>query len=145
MTHARSMEPLGIADVLDRVRESLDRLTPPEAAEAVRRGALLVDTRPMFQRATSGEIPGAIVVERNHLEWRLDPLSPHRVREAVGHELHWIVVCQEGYSSSLAAESLRRLGLRRATDLIGGFLAWRAAGLPVLRPARPTTPRGPGE
>lgn len=143
--HDRCVEPLGIDRVLARVRAGLPRLTAAEAAAAVRRGALLVDTRPEWQRAAHGEIPGAIVVERNHLEWRLDPLSPYRIREADGHERQWIVVCQEGFSSSLAAESLRRIGLRRATDLVGGFLAWREAGLPVVRPARPTAPRGPGE
>lgn len=139
------MEPIGIDQVLARARAGLARLTPREAAEAVRHGALLVDTRPEWQRAGHGEIPGAIVVERNHLEWRLDPLSPYRIREADGPDRQWIVVCQEGYSSSLAAESLRRVGLRRVSDLVGGFLAWRAAGLPVVRPERPTAPRGPGE
>lgn len=145
MAHDRTVEPKGIDEVLARVRAGLARVTAPEAAEAVRRGALLVDTRPMWQRAADGEIPGAIVVERNHLEWRLDPLSPYRIREATGPGRHWIVVCREGYSSSLAAESLRRIGLGRATDLVGGFLAWREAGLPVVRPARPTPPRRPGE
>jgi rhodanese-related sulfurtransferase len=107
---------------------------PGAAAVAVERGALLVDTRPEWQRRADGEIPGALVIERNHLEWRLDPASDARIPQAVDHDVEVIVVCSEGYSSSLAAASLQDLGLHRATDLVGGFHAWRAAGLPV-RPA----------
>lgn len=88
----------------------------------------------MEQRARDGEIPGALVIDRNVLEWRLDPTSPHRVPEVTGPEQEVIVVCNEGYSSSLAAATLRRLGMARATDLAGGFQAWAAAGLPVVRP-----------
>ena len=120
-----------IDDVLEQARARLDRLSPEEAAAAVEGGALLVDTRPQFQRSEGGHIPGALVVERNHLEWRLEPTSDARIPEASGTDLHVIVVCDEGYSSSLAAASLQDLGLHRATDLIGGFQAWRAAGLPV--------------
>jgi rhodanese-related sulfurtransferase len=138
------MESEGIDDLLDRVRRRLVRLTAVEAHRAVRQGARLVDTRPEFQRDADGEIPGAIVVERNHLEWRLDPRCPYRIREAVSHNVHWIVVCDEGYSSSLAAMSLKFVGLGRATDLIGGFRSWRASGLPVVRPSRPALPRSPG-
>jgi rhodanese-related sulfurtransferase len=112
----------------------LQRVTPQEAATAVGGGALLVDTRPIEQRRAEGEIPGAKLIERNVLEWRLDPAGEARIEEAVGYDVEVIVVCSEGYSSSLAAASLQDLGLRRATDLIGGFQAWRAAGLPV-RPA----------
>ncbi|WP_309055897.1 rhodanese-like domain-containing protein [Streptomyces sp.] len=128
--------PVGIDELLERVRSGLDRIEPRAAYEAYRAGdALLVDTRYAALRERDGLIPGALVVERNELEWRLDPLGSHRAAEAVGHDLRVVVLCNEGYASSLAAESLRRLGLHRATDLIGGFQAWKAAGLPVLRPA----------
>jgi rhodanese-related sulfurtransferase len=121
-----------IDDVLAEARARLTRLTPHEAARAVEeRGALLVDTRPEWQRRNDGEIPGALLIERNHLEWRLDPMSDARIPEAVDHEVEVIVVCSEGYASSLAAASLQDLGLSRATDLDGGFQAWRAAGLPT--------------
>lgn len=89
-------------------------------------GARLVDTRPGWQREQEGELPGALLIERNHLEWRLDPTSDARIEEAVDHEVTWIVVCSEGYSSSLAAASLQELGLHRATDLDGGYRAWRS-------------------
>jgi rhodanese-related sulfurtransferase len=121
-----------IDDVLSAARARLRRVTPAEAAVAVGRGALLVDTRPLEQRRTEGAIPSALVIERNHLEWRLDPTSDARIAEAVDHEVEIIVVCSEGYSSSLAAASLQDLGLHRATDLDGGFQAWRAAGLPTV-------------
>jgi rhodanese-related sulfurtransferase len=118
--------------LLARARARLRRLEPAEAADAVaRRGALLVDTRPEWQRRAEGEIPGALLIERNHLEWRLDPQSDARIPEAVDHDVEVIVVCSEGYASSLAAASLQDLGLHRATDLIGGFRAWKDAGLPV--------------
>jgi rhodanese-related sulfurtransferase len=125
----------GVDDLLAAARARLQRLTPLEAAAAADRGALLVDTRPLQQRRDEGEIPGALVIERNHLEWRLDPTSDARVPEAVDHDVEVIVVCSEGYASSLAAASLQDLGLRRATDLDGGFHAWRAAGLPT-QPSR---------
>ena len=89
------------------------------------RGALVVDTRPAQQREADGELPGAVVLERNVLEWRLDPASPDRIPEATGYDIEIIVVCNEGYSSSLAAESLQRLGLHRATDLDGGYQGWK--------------------
>ena len=97
---------------------------------AVGRGAVLVDIRPAAQRAEHGEIPGAIVIERNVLEWRLDPRSDARL-SFTRYDLEVIVTCQEGYTSSLAAAALQDLGLLRATDLDGGFKAWQAAGLPV--------------
>jgi rhodanese-related sulfurtransferase len=123
---------MGIDELLERVREDLDRVEPPEAHEAARAGeALLVDIRYAALRERDGLIPGALVVERNELEWRLDPQGSHRLPEATGHDLRVVVVCNEGYASSLAAASLRQLGLHRATDLVGGFQAWRAAGLPV--------------
>lgn len=120
-----------IAELLAVARQRLDRPDPRRAAELAERGALLVDTRPQWQRAAEGELPGALVIERNHLEWRLDPTSDARIPEATDHDITWIVVCSEGYSSSLAAASLQDLGLRNATDLDGGFRAWKAAGLPV--------------
>jgi rhodanese-related sulfurtransferase len=99
----------------------------------VRAGALLVDIRPAAQRATEGSVPGSLVVERNVLEWRFDPCSAARLPQATGYDLRVIVMCSEGYTSSLAAASLQDIGLRRATDLEGGFRAWAAAGLPVTR------------
>ena len=120
--------PPTIDDVLARAWSGLGRLDPAQAFRAVRDGAILIDTRPEWQRRAGGEIPGALVIERNHPEWRCDASCPGRVLEAVGHEVTWIVCCDGGYSSSLAAPSVRALGLRQATDLIGGFQAWRAAG-----------------
>ncbi|MFE6977634.1 rhodanese-like domain-containing protein [Streptomyces sp. NPDC057682] len=122
---------MGIDALLERVRAGYERLGPHEARAAADRGALLVDIRYAALRERDGLIPGALVVERNELEWRLDPDGSHRVPEAVDHGIRVVVICNEGYASSLAAESLHRLGLHRATDLIGGFQAWRAAGLPV--------------
>jgi rhodanese-related sulfurtransferase len=127
--------------LLARARARLTRLEPEAAWKAVQEGAILVDTRPEFQRRADGEIPGAVVVERNHLEWRLHPESEGRIPEAVDADIHWIVVCDESYASSLAAAALQMIGLRRATDLAGGFQAWRAAGLPVMFPPTVTPPR----
>ena len=121
----------GIDELLAAARARLDRPDPARAAEMVARGAVLVDTRPGWQREREGDVPGALVIERNHLEWRLDPTSTARIPEAVDHDVTWIVFCSEGYSSSLAAASLQDLGLHNATDLDGGFRAWKAAGLPV--------------
>ncbi|MCC9157191.1 sulfurtransferase [Streptomyces parvulus] len=125
-------EPTGIDELLERVRAGYPRIEPREAYDAVEAGAaLLVDIRYAALRERDGVIPGALLVERNELEWRLDPRGSHRLPEATGHDVQVVVVCNEGYASSLAAESLHRLGLHRATDLVGGFQAWRAAGLPV--------------
>ena len=142
----RTVAPATIDDLLIQARGGLARLDPVRVFRAIRGGAVLIDTRPEWQRRADGEIPGAIVIERNHLEWRCDPTSPARVAEATGHQVAWIVCCDQGYSSSLAAASLQALGLCNATDVIGGFQAWRAAGLPVARPAKPSRPRlaGPG-
>src|SRR5882757_9621324 len=123
---------LTVDQMLANARARLHRLEAAEAAEAVADGALLVDIRPQWQRDTEGAIPGALLIERNHLEWRLDPSSGARIPEAVDHDVAVVVVCSEGYTSSLAAASLQDLGLHRATDLIGGFHAWRAARLPVV-------------
>ncbi|MGP3923841.1 rhodanese-like domain-containing protein [Streptomyces sp. 8N616] len=130
----RQTRPKSIDTLLEETRAELDRLGPEQAAEAVAAGALLVDTRYAALRERDGTIPGALIVERNELEWRLDPLGDHRAPEATSHDLRVIVVCNEGYASSLAAASLRQLGLHRATDLEGGFQAWRTAGLPVDPP-----------
>ncbi len=123
--------------MLARARAQLRRLDPPAAAAAVADGALLVDIRPAAQRAAEGEIPAALVIERNVLEWRLDPTSDARLPVATGDDLRVIVICSEGYTSSLAAASLRELGLHRATDVVGGYHAWAAAGLPTVAPAEP--------
>lgn len=91
-------------------------------------------SRPAEQRVREGEIPGALIIERNVLEWRLDPASDHRLPAVTGHEQRIVLVCSEGYASSLAAAGLHEIGLLHATDLVGGFQAWAAAGLPVRRP-----------
>jgi len=123
-----------IEGVLRAARSRLDRLTPHEAArEQQVEGALIVDVRSESTRRAEGEIPGSLILERNVLEWRLDPTSPWRIEEAVDHSLRAIVVCPEGYVSSLAAAGLKDIGLHRATDLAGGFEAWRDAGCPVVR------------
>lgn len=123
-----------VEELLDAARAGLDRLDPAEAAAVRAEGGLLVDIRYAALRERDGTIPGALIVERNELEWRLDPACEHRAPEATGHDLRVVVICNEGYASSLAAVSLRGLGLHRATDLTGGFQAWRAAGLPVTSP-----------
>jgi rhodanese-related sulfurtransferase len=120
-----------IDEVLAAARRRLRRLPPGEAFLAMQAGALLVDTRSQAQRETSGRVPGALHLERNVLEWRLDPRSDARLPQA-GYDLRVIIMCAEGYSSSLAAASLRDLGLYNATDVIGGFEAWAAAGLPIV-------------
>lgn len=121
----------GIDEILAAARNRLLRLDPHAVADALTRGAILVDIRPEALRAESGEIPGAVIIERNVLEWRLDPRSDARLPFADRFDLEVIVYCQEGYTSSLAAASLQDLGLHRATDLAGGYVAWRAAGLPT--------------
>lgn len=136
MTATRSID-----DHLAAVRTRLSRLSPQAAAQAADGGALLVDIRYGALRDRDGTIPGAVIVERNELEWRLDPLGSHRIPQATAHDLAVIVICNEGYASSLAAASLQDLGLHRATDLTGGFQSWRAAGLPVTPPTgTPTLP-----
>jgi len=120
-----------IDELLAGARARLDRLDPYETHRRVTGGAVLVDIRPAAQRAEHGEIPGALIIERNVLEWRLDPRSDARL-SFTHYDLDVIVTCQEGYTSSLAAAALQDLGLRRATDLDGGFKAWQAAGLPTI-------------
>jgi rhodanese-related sulfurtransferase len=119
-----------IDQVLAEARSRLDRLSPAAAMAASRDGALIVDIRPAAQRAAEGEVPGSLVVERNVLEWRFDPASGARLPQA-RYDLRVIIMCSAGYTSSLAAAALQDLGVRNATDLAGGFLAWAAAGLPV--------------
>ncbi|MEV7626253.1 rhodanese-like domain-containing protein [Actinoplanes sp. NPDC089786] len=122
----------GIDDLLAAARTRIRRLDPRETFVAVERGAVLIDIRPAAQRALNGEIPGALIIERNVLEWRLDPRSDARLGFATRYDLEVIITCQEGYTSSLAAASLQDLGLHRAADLAGGFAAWKAAGLPTV-------------
>ena len=122
--------------MLAAARARLVRVSPAEAAQLVADGGLLVDTRPVEQRRREGEVPGALVIDRNVLEWRLDPASDHRIPEVTGYDQAIVVMCSEGYSSSLAAAALQDVGLVRATDLEGGFQAWAASGLPVRDAAR---------
>jgi rhodanese-related sulfurtransferase len=120
-----------IDTVLSAARRRIERLSPGRAAAEQRAGALLVDIRPEAQRRIEGEVPGSLIIERNVLEWRLDPTSGARIPEAAGDSLRVIVLCSEGFTSSLAAASLQDLGLWRATDIVGGFLRWQAIGLPT--------------
>jgi rhodanese-related sulfurtransferase len=118
-------EAAAIDRLLEECRRGMERVPPSALAAELAAGALVVDTRPVEQRQRDGELPGSVVVDRNVFEWRLDPTSPHRIPEAApGRRV--IVVCNEGYSSTLAAHTLRRLGLADATDLEGGFQAWLA-------------------
>jgi rhodanese-related sulfurtransferase len=143
--HVRAVSPASEADrrvrsideLLAEVRARIDRYEPAEAAERVAAGALLVDTRSAALRAEQGAVPGALVVERNVLEWRLDPRSEWRLPEITGPDVEVLVICAEGFSSSLVADTLRTLGLARSADVVGGVQAWIAAGLPVDRGADP--------
>jgi rhodanese-related sulfurtransferase len=133
--HTTTQPPQGsrcIDEILAAARARLHRLDPVAALDAQRNGAVLVDIRPWAQRRVEGEIPGAVIVERNVLEWRFDPTSEGRLLQA-GYDTEVMVLCSEGYASSLAADVLRSLGVHRATDVIGGFRAWAAAGLPTVR------------
>jgi rhodanese-related sulfurtransferase len=122
--------PETVEQLLADARLELSRLSPHEAHEAIREGALLIDIRADSHRSADGEIPGASFVPRNVLEWRLDPSSDHRDAELARLDCQVIVICNEGYQSSLAAMNVRRFGVD-ATDVIGGFQAWRDAGLPT--------------
>lgn len=128
---------MSVDDLLAEARARLDRLTPAEAAAEP--DAVLVDIRPVAFRAAEGEIPGALVVERNVLEWRFEPAGEWRLPQA-GADARVVVVCNDGYASSFAADTLRRLGVHRATDLAGGFRAWAAAGLPTVPGGTPSLP-----
>ena len=118
-----------IDTVLEAARARLTRSPAAEVPAAVERGAILVDIRPAAQRAAEGSVPGALVIERNVLEWRCDPTSDARIADAVDDDVEWIVLCSEGYTSSLAAAALQDLGLHRATDVAGGYHALVAAGV----------------
>lgn len=119
--------------VLDAARAKLERIEARDVPDALARGALLVDIRPAAQRAREGDVATALVIERNVLEWRCDPTSDAKLPEAVGDDVEWVVLCSEGYTSSLAAAALRDLGLHRSTDVVGGYQALKSAGvLPQL-------------
>jgi rhodanese-related sulfurtransferase/mannose-6-phosphate isomerase-like protein (cupin superfamily) len=134
----KTTEAQSIEHMLSTARARLRRLSSTQANDALLKSdAILVDIRPEAQRAIEGTIEGAFIVERNVLEWRLDPTSPARLPIATHHHLQVIVFCSEGYTSSLAAASLQDLGLWRATDLVGGFQAWQASGLPIVPPPNP--------
>jgi rhodanese-related sulfurtransferase len=131
------MGPVSAVDrLLAEARLGLRRVDPAQAKEIYDEGGLLVDIRPAAQRADFGEIPGALIVERNNLEWRLDPGGSHRLPEAEDPDRPVVIVCQEGYASSLAAASLISLGRTAVTDLDGGFAAWKRAGLPTTAARR---------
>lgn len=125
-----------IDQMLDAARARLRRLDPQDVPAALRRGAVLVDIRPQAQREREGSVPGALVIERNVLEWRCDPTWGHlplagddaRLPQAVDDDVEWVVLCSEGYTSSLAAAALQDLGLRRATDIVGGYWALHETG-----------------
>ncbi|WP_026255819.1 rhodanese-like domain-containing protein [Mycobacterium sp. 155] len=118
-----------IEAVLAAARERLQRLPADELPAALASGAVLVDIRPAAQRAAEGEVSGALVIERNVLEWRCDPTSDARIPQAVDDDVHWVILCSEGYTSSLAAAALHDLGLYRATDVVGGYQALKVAQL----------------
>jgi rhodanese-related sulfurtransferase len=126
--------PAAIDSLLAAARADLDRVEPADLDAELAAGALVVDTRPADQRERDGALPGALVVDRNVLEWRLDPSCPYRLLESTDLDRRIIIVCNQGYSSSLAAATLRQLGLRRATDLVGGFEAWERTRSPGSRP-----------
>jgi len=115
-----------VEDLLADARSRIDRVSPEDLAAEQAAGALVVDVRPSEQRLRDGELPGAVVIDRNVLEWRLDPASPHRTPDVAGYDQRIILVCNEGFSSSLAAATLLDVGLHRATDLIGGYQQWAA-------------------
>lgn len=121
--------PKTIDEILLEARAGLKRLAAQDVPRALADGALLVDIRPAAQRADEGEFPGALIIERNVLEWRADPASDAKIPEAVDHDVAWIIICSQGYTSSLAAAALQELGLHRATDVIGGYEALEQAGL----------------
>jgi rhodanese-related sulfurtransferase len=113
-------------ELVARARERISRVGPDQLGAVAAAGGLIVDIRPVGQRAEEGELPGALVVERNVLEWRLDPSGDHRIPEVHGYDQPVVVVCSEGYASSLAADALRALGYTHAADLVGGYRAWLA-------------------
>jgi len=133
-----------VEEMLAAARDRLVRLTPDQAFAELAADGVLIDIRPAAQRADEGEVPGSAVIERNHLEWRLDPCSAARLPWVSGYDHRVIVICQEGYTSSLAAAALQDLGLHRATDVIGGYWAWTAQGLPSAPASAGTVTLAPG-
>jgi rhodanese-related sulfurtransferase len=129
--------------VLNAARRRYRRLRADQVPEALQRGAVLVDIRPQAQRCGEGEVPGALAIERNVLEWRCDPTSAARLPEAVHDDVEWVIVCSEGYTSSLAAAALLDLGLHRATDVVGGYHALVADGVLAELVGRSLDPRRP--
>lgn len=127
---AATGKPLSRIDaLLTAARGRLDRMPASAVPDALRRGAVLVDIRPAAQRVIEGEVPQALVIERNVLEWRCDPTSEARLPQATGDDVEWVILCSEGYTSSLAAAALQDLGLSRATDVVGGYQALAAEGV----------------
>jgi rhodanese-related sulfurtransferase len=127
-------------ELVAQARERISRIGPAELESMAASGGLIVDIRPVAQRAEEGELPGALIIERNVLEWRLDPSGDHRIPQVKGYEQPVVIVCSEGYASSLAADTVRALGYTGAADLDGGYqawLAWVAAGRPQV--ASPST------
>ena len=144
MVTARPPGALSVDEMLAAARARLVRLTPRQAFSQVSLGGVLIDIRPAAQRAEQGEIPGSTIVERNHLEWRLDPGSDARLPWVAGYDHRIIVFCVDGYTSSLAAAALQDLGLHRATDVAGGYRAWVAEGLPSAAGGAGTATLAPG-
>ena len=127
-----------IERLLESARARLRRLTAAQVPEALARGAVLIDIRPAAQRAAEGTVPGAVVIERNVLEWRCDPTSDARLPQAVDDDVEWVVLCSQGYTSTLAAAALQELGLHRATDVVGGYQALAQTGVLTVMVARAT-------
>lgn len=123
--------PQSVDDLLAQARAQLDRITPEEAFERQQDGALLVDIRPQHQREREGEAVGTLFIERNHLEWRFDLLREWHIEEVTSYDQDIIILCSESYTSSLAAFALQQLGFSKATDVVGGFMAWKDSGLPT--------------
>jgi rhodanese-related sulfurtransferase len=144
MVTTRPLGALSVDEMLAAARARLVRLTPRQAFREVSLGGGLIDIRPAAQRAEQGEIPGSVIVERNHLEWRLDPGSEARLPWVSGYDHRIIVFCVDGYTSSLAAAALQDLGLYRATDVDGGYRAWVAEGLPSASGGAGTATLAPG-
>jgi rhodanese-related sulfurtransferase len=144
VTAVRPAGARSIDELLAASRARLTRVTPHEAFAEMSAGAVLIDIRPASQRSRDGEVPGSVVVERNHLEWRLDPAGEARLPWVTGYDHRIIVICEEGYTSSLAAAALHDLGLHRATDVIGGFSAWTGDGLPSAPGGAGTVTLAPG-
>lgn len=124
-----------IDELLEQARAALDRVDAHQLVGELANGALVIDMRPAAQRQAIGHIPGSIVIERNVLEWRLDPVGEFRIEAVTGYDQRIVLVCQEGYASSLAALTLRQMGLHRVTDLIDGVEGWIAEGLPTVADA----------